>query len=427
MQVPIISVTGTKGKTTTVAVIDDALRAMGYNTLRVDTKGHFVNGEQRSTLQDSNDVWQLVPTKAPGRYLWEFHNNPELSNDAVAVLECSLGCSRGCGLGYASHDVGIFLNVFEDHLGSADRLKSREDIAYAKKFVFENIQRHDAYAVFNADDELVVRMLNETNFGNKQVSLVPVGLTFSEYDIAPHLEAGGVVVTMDSNRSNVILRSKKEDQILACLDDIPWTFNGAFMPSVWNMMFACAGLYGVLKGNMPDSFRSSMESVRLDRYGGRLTVLKARNGATIIADYAHEKVSLESIGKLARTICDEGKVVAVVRMAHDRTDELLTETGKVIGKSFDTVVVYEKIDGFWRKPVNHGVIRFPQVVGRTSEKVYQGVRSVNEDSVRILREDEALQYAASIAAPEDVVVVIVNDDIKRSVEFIQTSFDAEFA
>ena len=53
MSVPIISVTGTKGKTTTVAVIADVLQSLGKNVLKVDTTGHFLNGERRSTLDDS--------------------------------------------------------------------------------------------------------------------------------------------------------------------------------------------------------------------------------------------------------------------------------------------------------------------------------------------------------------------------------------
>src|SRR5665811_1639645 len=98
--IPIISVTGTKGKTTTVFVIDDILRKLGYNVVKVDTTGHFVNGKRKSTLDDSKRVWHLVPSVCPGRYLWEFFSHPELCEKGVAVLECSLGSSATSGLGY---------------------------------------------------------------------------------------------------------------------------------------------------------------------------------------------------------------------------------------------------------------------------------------------------------------------------------------
>jgi len=86
MGVPIIAVTGTKGKTTTVAVIDQILRALDRDVLKVDTTGHYVNGEQRSTAEDSRRTWRLVPTRSPGRYLWEFHANPQLRKSGVALL-----------------------------------------------------------------------------------------------------------------------------------------------------------------------------------------------------------------------------------------------------------------------------------------------------------------------------------------------------
>ena len=44
---------------------------------------------------------------------------------------------------------------------------------------------------------------------------------------------------------------------------------------------------------------------------------------------------------------------------------------------------------------------------------------------RIIREDEAVAEVAKNAKPGDVVIFIVNDDIKRSLDFIKTSFDAE--
>ena len=191
-------------------------------------------------------------------------------------------------------------------------------------------------------------------------------------------------------------------------------------------MAAVAAVYAHYGGELPANISEIFESVRLDRYSGRLTVLQAKNGAQIIADYAHEKESLANIGELGQALAAErgGRLIGVVRLAHDRPDDVIESTGEVIGKAFDHVVVYDKIDGFWRKPKKAKV--FPQVVGRTSEVLIGGVSKVNQNAERIIREDEALARAAEIAGQNDVVVVIVNDDIKRSLDFIQKSFEAEF-
>lgn len=423
-KIPIISVTGTKGKTTTVAVIDDVLRTLGHNVLKVDTTGHFVNGERKSTLDDSKATWQLVPSVCPGRYLWEFHAHPELRANGVAVLECSLGSSAISGLGYRYHDVGVFLNVFEDHIGSSDRIQSQADIVKAKQFIFTRLHKDDSYAVFNADDPLVVGALDAIATTHHS-ALIPIGLTFGAYDIAKHLKAGGVAITVNDDKE-AVLRSASGDQVIADLKAIPWTFGGNFTPSIWNMLSAIGALYGHFGGELPAKFREAIELVRLDKYGGRLTVLQTSNNIKIIADYAHEKVSLAYVAHLARTqVGPGGQVIGVVRLAHDRSDALMIDTGETIASAYDQLVVYDKIDGHFRAASKKRT-RFPEVMGRTSQIFSDAIKTKNPRVTRIIREDEAIAYAAGMAQPGDVVVVIVNDDITRSVQFIEDIFQAEF-
>jgi hypothetical protein len=76
-RVPRVSVTGTKGKTTTVSVIAEVLQKLNHNVLKVDTTGHFINGKRKSDLESSKALWGLVPSVSPGRYLYEFYENPE--------------------------------------------------------------------------------------------------------------------------------------------------------------------------------------------------------------------------------------------------------------------------------------------------------------------------------------------------------------
>ena len=423
--VPVVSVTGTKGKTTTVAVIADVLRKFGKNVLKVDTTGHFVNNERHSSLGDSKQSWRLVPSVCPGRYLWEFHDHPELREGGVAVLECSLGCSAMPGLGYRYHNIGVFLNVFEDHIGSSDRIQSQADIAKAKDFAFSRIDPDNGYAVFNADDEYVCGTLTAlTERLQTPERMIPCGFTFEHFDIDAHLMAGGVAVTVHDNK--VVLRTNQEDRMLIDLTKIPWTFNGTFLPSVWNIISAVGAVYAYYGGERPENTKEAFESVRLDHYGGRLTLLENKLGVKILADYAHEKVSLSMVADLARTMIKPGgNLIGVVRLAHDRSDELMCETGKIVGEAYDQLVVYEKIDGYWRQPTKTGM-RFPQIIGRTSQVFADGIKVTNKNVERILREDEALVRAAEIAQPEDVVVVIVNDNIGRSIDFIKEKFNANF-
>lgn len=418
-----IAVTGTKGKTTVVNVIASVLLSLDQNVLKVDTTGHFVNGERKSTLEDSKATWRLVPSVCPGRYLWEFHANPNLRENGAAVLECSLGCSGSSGLGYRVHEVGVFLNVYEDHLGSSDRIQSKADIAKAKGFVFERIAE-DGYAVFNADDELVCKSLQKIK-PQYNIRKIACGIDLSCIDVEKHLDQEGVVVTYQGN--TVVIKSKNTTDEILDITNIPWAFGGNFKPSLTNILHAVGALYGYFNGQLPKDFAEAFEAVRLDSYGGRLTLLQAQNGVVVLADYAHEKKSLQEVAKLARTLIKaDGQLIGVVRLAHDRTDQLMQETGHEIAKSFDSFVVYDKIDGHIRKPSNQHSMRFPQIVGRTSQVLSDAIGEINPNVERIIREDLALERAAEIAGPNDVVVCIVNDDIEQSIEFIKKSFKADF-
>jgi cyanophycin synthetase len=423
MPVPIISITGTKGKTTTTFVVSQVLQALGKDVLRVDTTGHYLNGVQRSTLEDSKQVWGLVPSVSPGRFLWEFQVNPGLRENGVAVLESSLGSSSLSGMGYRSHAVGVFLNVFEDHLGSSDRLKTKADIAMAKSFIFSRLER-DGWVVCNADDPLVTGTLGVVP-EHLDITILPCGIEFSHFDLPGHLSAGGAAVTVKDGKA-VLLKNDSEE-VLFDLTAIPWTFNVTFMPSVWNCLMAASAVYAARGGEWTPDVRQAFEAVRLDNYGGRLTLLQAANGATILTDYAHEKVSLVEVAKLARTLVKPGgKVIGILRLANDRTDELIQETGRAVGACYDECIVFDKIDGYLRQPRKVRSQRFPEVVGTVSETYAAAIKEVNPHVERIIREDQAVAHAASVATANDVVVYIVNDDVKRSIGFAKEYFQAEF-
>lgn len=421
-----VVITGTKGKTTVAYLVDQILMHYQKNTIRVDTTGHFVNGQRKSTLSESREIWGMVPTTCPGRYLWElrFFTEDE-RNNTVAILESSLSCSTLRGTGLDFHDVGVWTNVLKDHLGSTTRLKTRKDIANAKEFVFKRI-KDGGFAVFNACDELVCSKLNMISPECIKIPFI-YGDKKPYFDIDKHINTGGVAFALKGTK--IYFKTKEKEEIIYDAKNLPWTFNGQFIPSMINLMCAIATVYATYGGEFPDGLAEVLNQIRLDPYGGRLTVLKAPNGAMIIADFAHEKQSLVSIGKLAKKLAGDrnGRTIGVVRLAYDRTDKMINEIGQAIGKIFDELVVYDKIDGYWRKPQKMQARSLSvQEVGKISQKFEASIKKINPNVTRIIREDEALEFTAGIIEPNDVVVVIVNDDVERSTNWIREKFHAEF-
>lgn len=409
----IYTVTGTKGKTTVVTVLAKVLRELTQkNVLHVTTLGHYVNGEQKSTLKDSISTWGLVSSVSPGRYLYEcLHFEPGSS----AVLEASLGSSSLAGLGYGRHKVGIFLNVFKDHIGNSKRIKSQADIEKAKQFIFTRVKK-GGWVVYNNDDRRVVSSLSVVSSKTNRISF---GLTKSSNEKF-HISLKGDMVSF---------LSPDGEQLLLDIKDIPWTFNGAFKPSIYNSLAVIAGVIAGADGKVPTNLAESLKNTKLDEYGGRLTLLKNDNNVHILADYAHEEESLQAVAALARQkITDGGKVIGVMRLAYDRTDAHIIQTAKAIAGSYDEFIIYDKIDGYNRMPKDVSHQKFTQEIGKISAIFSDALRKYTKKGTvveTILREDLAIQRSAELANPGDVVVHIVNDDVRQSIDWVKEFFNAK--
>ncbi len=413
--VNVVSVTGTKGKTTVVNVLADLLKALtNKKTLHVTTVGHFVDGEQQSSAADSYATWGLVPTVCPGRYLHEFYGAKE---PGLAVLEAALGSSGLPGLGYQRHNIGVFLNVFSDHISATGRIKTQADIVLAKKFVFTHI-RPGGWAVINGDDELVMQA---RTYIKKDVQQIVFGIDYDTSDITVP------VVTVKHNTVVYVQIGGDEVEVVD-LGDVVWTFGGRYQPSVYNLLAVVASIVAYHDGVVPDELGRLLSQTRLDPYGGRLTLMKNNQGVHVIADYAHEEKSLNAVAELARHYtAGDGKVIGVLRLAYDRTEKHIQETATSIADSYDTFVIYDKIDGYYRQP-NKKLLskKFTQEVGKIATSFSDALRLSGRKVECIYREDQAIARAAEIAQPGDVVVHIVNDDIERSINWIKDSFQADF-
>lgn len=411
----IISITGTKGKTTVAYIVDEILRKSNLNTLRVDTNGHYVNGQQRSTATEDINLWGSSPNVCPGKFLYEFLINEELAEGGIAILEAGFGSSGSVGLGYRRHKVGVFLNVFNDHTHDG---YTRLDLAKDKAFVFRQVE-DTGKMVFNADDDLVCGQLSDV--ASESVQLIACGRQFSPFGLQQHLDRGGVAFAISDN--NLELLGGGSKKIILNLAAAPLTFEGNYEPMMLNLMYAIATVYATLDGNLPENIDSIVKSLKLDPFGGRLTRLQSKDGTLIIADYAHEQVSITEVGNLARTLCGggNGKTIGIIRGTYDRDRDIMSGLGVAAGKVFDQVIVYDKIDGHH----THPDASKDQAIGKTATIIADAAKSVNSNVTLVLREDEALGYAAEISGGDDVVVAIVNQP-QRSIGYIKEKFAADF-
>lgn len=417
----IIAITGTKGKTTITRALSHIITRQGEKTLRVDTDGYYINEKQQGTLLESVRLFGLVPTVCPGKYLITMKKSQP---NFTAILEESLGCSRPPGLGYANHDIGIFSNVLEDHLGATKRLKKRSDIAKAKRFIFTAIGKNGTL-VFNADDKYVCSQLKYVP-ESTMATLLPIGFKFNFFDLKKHLLSGGQAITIEDG--HIVIKTKNETKKIINPAEISWTFGGVFQPSLYNLMLVLGGLLAHANGKITRDHLSELKKYKLSPFGGRLTILaNKKTKVKILVDFAHEKYSLMEVGRLAQKLAGR-KTIGVVRLAPDRTNKMLFETGQFIANSFDNFIVYDKIDGI-EKTIYKGHGQIPtRNIGDISKIFLDGILSKKRtgEAKQIIIEEDAIKNAASLARAGDVVVVICGKDHKKTINHVKKHFKASF-
>ena len=136
-RIPIIAVTGTNGKTTTVRMIAHILKLMGRRVGMTSTDGIVVDGRliKKGDMSGPKSAQMVL-------------QNPTVD---TAVFEVARGGILREGLGYDRNDVAVVTNVTGDHLGLGG-IDSIGQLANVKGVVVEAVPRSGT-AVLNADDQ----------------------------------------------------------------------------------------------------------------------------------------------------------------------------------------------------------------------------------------------------------------------------------
>lgn len=139
---PLVTVTGTNGKTAVTLLIDRILRDAGYRTGCACTEGVLTDGE-----------WLVRGDEAGSRGLWWASRQPGLQ---ALVAETARGGILRYGLGFSLCHASVVTNVYADHLGLYG-VSSVEKMAEVKSILPERT-RSDGVTVLNGDQPLVREM-----------------------------------------------------------------------------------------------------------------------------------------------------------------------------------------------------------------------------------------------------------------------------
>ncbi|MCC6916267.1 cyanophycin synthetase [Nitrosomonas sp.] len=316
-RIPVITITGTNGKTTTARLIANMLENNGLRTGIACTDGVFVNNQ-------CVDTGDCSGPKSARNIL--FH--PDVD---AAVLETARGGILREGLGFDYCDVAVVTNIGRgDHLGIAN-INTAEELASVKRTIVENVNPETGFAVLNADDPLVLGMANHC----------PGTVTFFSRNnrhpaILEQRVQGKRVIYLEDHHI-VVAEAGIERKIP--LSEIRLTKNGMISFQIENAMASIgAGLavgldWETICTGLAD-FVSDAQTVP-----GRFNLFNYRE-ATLIADYGHNPDAMEALVCAIDHIPAKKRTV-VISAAGDRRNEDIRLQTQILGDVFDEVVLFQ--------------------------------------------------------------------------------------
>jgi cyanophycin synthetase len=381
-RIPLVTVAGTNGKTTTVRLISHILTCQGLRVGMTNSDGVYIEGRRIDTGDCSG------PKSARNVLM-----HPDVD---AAVLETARGGVLREGLAFDRCNVAVVTNIgMGDHLGLS-YITTVEDLAVVKKVVVQNVAP-DGMAVLNAADPMTVNMasacLGAVTFFAQNGQL-PV--------IATHRAHGHRVVYVEGGQ---IVTSQQDKEYRIDLAKIPLTRNGTIGFQVENTMAAIAAAWAlnvswdvILQG--VSTFVNDAQAAP-----GRFNFFEYR-GASVIADYGHNPDAIIALVSAIENIPAKKRSV-VISGAGDRRDIDISRQSAILGDAFDEVILYE--DQCQR--------------GRADGEVLALLRSGLENASRAKKVDEirgeflAIDTALSRLEKGDLCLILI-DQVDEALAYI---------
>ncbi len=350
----VIGITGTKGKTTTTYMIKSILDSVGHNVGLIGTIEAII-GDKRipaaNTTPESYTIQQY------------FAQMVEAGCDCVVMEVSSQGLMlhRTAGIPF---EIGIFTNLGKDHIGPNEH-KDFDDYKRCKGLLFKQCR----LGIANVDD--------------KYFHDVFQGATC-------RTETFGFSEEADLRAENVQLVSRPgylgvAYHVAGLMDfdveiDIPGTF------SVYNSLTAISVCRHF---NVPvEKIKDALKKAKVK---GRIEMIKVSDEFTLMIDYAHNAMSLESLLTTLKEY-NPKRLVCLFGCGGNRSKDRRYEMGEVSGRLADLTIITSDNPRFEE----------PQAI---IDDIKIGIGKTDGKYVEICDRKEAIKYAIENGQPGDVIVL----------------------
>lgn len=353
-QLKVIGITGTKGKTTTTYMVKSILEGVGHKVGLIGTIETLIGGKAIPASNTTPESFTIH------KY---FKEMVDAGCDCVVMEVSSQGLMlhRTAGIEF---EIGIFTNLGEDHIGPNEH-KDFEDYKRCKGILFTQCR----LGIANVDDRWF-----EDVFRNATCRTETFG--FSE-------KADLRATDVEHISRPGYLGVKYHVSGLMDFDveiDIPGEF------SVYNSLTAIA-----VCRHFDVPAEEIKKALKVAKVKGRIEMVKVSDDFTLMIDYAHNAMSLESLLATLRDY-DPGRLVTVFGCGGNRSRTRRFEMGEVSGRLADFTVITSDNPRFEE----------PQAI---IDDIITGIERTDGKYTAICDRKEAIRYAIENGRPGDVIIL----------------------
>lgn len=374
-RIPIVSITGTNGKTTTTRLIAHIARYAGEHVGFTTTEGVYIGSEQiiKGDCTGPSSAHAVL-------------RDPTVS---FAALETARGGLLRFGLGYDWSNVGVVTNVAADHLGLRD-IETLEDLARAKSLVTERVFP-EGTAVLNAEDEWAEWMADRTKARIAYFSLDPQNEAFRR-----HVESGGLGAVMDRYDTLCFYRATVRIPIVHARQ-IPITFDGKARFNIANALAAALAAFAA--GIELDDIKNALTTFHPTPFQapGRANVYEFRD-FRVMVDYCHNAHAMATVAPFLSAM-KRARLIGVLNSPGDRRNEDYDDMARLSAPHFDYILLRDDEDLRGREP------------GEVSRRLRDGLLKygMKPDQIETVKnESEAVRHALAFAKRDDLVAIFAD-------------------
>ncbi|MBQ9549653.1 MAG: UDP-N-acetylmuramoyl-L-alanyl-D-glutamate--2,6-diaminopimelate ligase [Lachnospiraceae bacterium] len=357
----VIGVTGTKGKTTTTYLTKAILENAGHKVGLIGTIETVAGDRHIPSKNTTPESYVLQET---------FREMADQGIDTV-VMEVSsqaLMMDRTAGFTF---DTAVFTNIEPDHIGPNEH-KDFDDYLYCKSLLFKQCR----YAVVNGDDSHLSRIIEN------------IGCDFMTFGLKKDNTIGSANDLRALNEKLIKVPGE-----LGVSFDIEGEFSlknvevgtpGDF--SVYNAL--CATAVAIHYGAGEDAVRAALKSARVR---GRIEAVNVSDKFSLIIDYAHNAMALESL-LISLKKYEPARLICLFGCGGNRARSRRFEMGEVSGKYADLTIITSDNPRFEE----------PSAI---IDDIETGIKKTGGRYIRIEDRKEAIAWAIRNGESGDLVIL----------------------